>query len=112
MKWLFIAFPSILVIFCIGANELSFNNISNKKQRESYEACIRLKRKAPYFNLKCEHLLDNIHYIDTNINKKENINKGVKVLSIYESRTRKVNKSEEIILKNMLEKLLSKSNKI
>ena len=108
MKWLFISLASILLILCIGSNELSSNDNLNREQRESYEACIRLKRKAPYFNLKCEHLLDNIHYIET-INRNENKYNGVKVLSIYESNTRKVNKSEEMKLRTLIEKISSRN---
>ena len=59
MKWLFIALPIILLMFIISSNELSSNSFLNNEQSDSYKACIKLKRKAPYFNLKCEHLLNN-----------------------------------------------------
>ena len=104
MKWLFLILPTTLLIILIGSSKLSSNNILNVEQRESYEACKRLKSKAPYFNLKCEHLLDNIPNIQ-HVNRKGSNNSGVKTLSIYESNTRKVNKREEIKLRDFIRKL-------
>ena len=89
MKRLFIALPTILLMILIGSSELSSNSNLNIEKRESYEACIRLKNKAPYINLKCEHLLGTI----PNIINVGNI-KGIRTLSGYESNTRKVNKSD------------------
>ena len=111
MKWFFFALPSLFFIFCIGNNEFSSNTDLSQEIRESYQACIKLKIKAPFFNLKCEQILDNISYIETNDGKNININKGVKVLSIYESSTRKVKKSEEIKLRNLIAQL-SNRNKL
>ena len=109
MKWPFIAFPTLLLMFCLGSNEMSSNTKIIKEQRESYEACIRLRKKAPYFNLNCERL---IPIIETTINKIEiNNNKGIKTLSEYESSTKKVSKTEEIKLRNLLLRL-SRTNKL
>ena len=109
MKWPFIAFPTLLLMFCLGSNEMSSNTNIIKEQRESYEACIRLRKKAPYFNLNCERL---IPIIETTINKNEiNNNKGIKTLSEYESSTKKVSKTEEIKLRNLLLRL-SRTNKL
>ena len=106
MKWLFIALPTILFMILIGSSELSSNSNLNIEKRESYEACIRLKSKAPYINIKCERLLGTI----PNIIKVGNI-KGIKTLSGYESITRKVNKSEENKLRHFIKKL-SNQNKL
>jgi hypothetical protein len=96
MKWLFFALPIILLMLMIGSNELSSND---KEKKESYEACIKLKKKAPYFNLKCEHLLP--------LPKSINIagNKNIKTLYINESNIRKVSKIEENKLKKLMQKL-------
>ena len=111
MKWLFFSFPLILLLLCIENNGLSSNHTLNEEKRESYEACMRLKRKASYFNLKCEHLLDNIHFTNSNnnVNKNININKGVKNLPRYESNTRKLNKMEEIKLRNLIAHLSTRN---
>ena len=108
MKWLFFVLPTTLFIILLGSSKLSSNNILNVEQRESYEACIRLKSKAPYFNLKCEHLLDNIPNIQ-HVDSKESNNSGVKTLSIYESNTRKVNKSQEKKLRDFIRKLTNQN---
>ena len=104
MKWLFIALPITLLMFIIGSNELSSND---KEKKESYEACIKLKRKAPYFNLKCEQLLP----FPKAINHYKNVNKNIKTLYINESNVRKVNKIEENKLKRLMQKL-SNGNKL
>ena len=104
MKWLIIALPTILLVILVGRSELSSNNNLNIERRESYEACIRLKNKAPYFNLKCERLLGKI----PNIINVGNIN-GLKTLSRYESTTRKVNKSEETKLRHFIQMLYNQN---
>ena len=98
MKWLFFALPIILLMFIIGSNELSSND---KEKKESYEACIKLKKKAPYFNLKCEHLLP----LPKAINHDNSGNKNIKTLYINESNIRKVSKIEENKLKKLMQKL-------
>ena len=102
MKWPFIALPIMFLMFIIGSNELSSNDRENK---ESYEACIRLKKKAPYFNLNCEHLLP----LQKSINQSGN--KNIKTLYINESNIRKVSKIEESKLKKLMKKL-SNENKL
>ena len=109
MKWLFIALPILMLKFFIGSNELSSKNNIIIEKRESYDACIRLRNKAPYFNLKCERLLDKVPIIET-VNKKDrNNNNGVITLSTYELNTRKVSKGEENKLRNLIQKLSSKN---
>ena len=105
MKWLFIALPSILIILLLGSSELSSNTNLNVEQRESYEACVKIKRKAPFFNLNCEHLLGNLPNIKNDVFKTD-----IKTLPTYESATRRVNGFEELKLKNFI-KRLSKQNK-
>ena len=100
MKWLFFALPIILLMLMIGSNELSSND---KEKKESYEACIKLKKKAPYFNLKCEHLLP----LPKAINHYKSGNKNIKTLYINESNIRKVSKIEENKLKKLMQKLSS-----
>ena len=103
MKWLFIAFPTILFMICIGSNEMSSNYDLNKEKRESYEACIRLVNKAPFFNLNCESLLERIPIFETTLNKNTINIMGIKVLSMYDSKTRRVSLSEEIKLRHLFQ---------
>ena len=110
MKWLFIAFPTILFMLCIGGNEMSSNYYLSKEKRESYEACIKLVNKAPFFNLNCESLIDRIPNFETALNKNVINNKGIKFLSIYDYSTKKVSLSEEIKLRKLFRNL-SDSNK-
>ena len=110
MKWLFIALPIILLMFIISSNELSSNSFLNNEQSDSYKACIKLKRKAPYFNLKCEHLLNN-PLTPEKARKKETKNISFKTLSLAELSTRKVNKIEEIKLRKLMLSL-SNENKL
>ena len=111
MKWLFIALPTIFIMFLIGSNEMSSINNLDKEQRESFEACISLRRKAPYFNLNCERLLDRVPIVETSINKNKIGNNDIKTLSIYDSETRKVDKNEEIKLRKLVERLFN-TNKL
>ena len=91
---------SIIYIFIIGSNAYTSSNLlSLKEQEESYLACKSLKSKAPYLKLNCENLSPrHIEELKTNEN-------GVKILLNADTGTRKVNKSEEIKLKNLIKKL-------
>ena len=111
MKSLAIALSIVYLIFTIGSNELSSsNNIALKEKRESYMACIRLKIKAPNLNLNCENLLENFPFQETeNVNDSNLRTPGVKILSTDEAVTRKVNKSEELKLRNLIKKLSSEN---
>ncbi len=100
------------LIFGIQNNNLlSINNNINEERKESYEACIKLRRKAPNLNLKCEKLIE-INKNNKNNNENDEINNTeIKTLSIDESVTRKVNKSQEKKLRNLIRKL-SNENKL
>ena len=100
------------LIFGIQNNNLlSNNNNINEERKESYEACLKLRSKAPNLNLKCERLIENIiNNRKTNENDEIN-NTEIKTLSLDESVTRKVNKSEEKKLRNLIKKL-SNENKL
>ena len=91
---------SIIYIFIIGSNAYTSSNLlSLKEQEESYLACKSLKSKAPYLKLNCENLSPrHIEELKTNEN-------GLKILLNTDTGTRKVNKSEEIKLKNLIKKL-------
>ena len=112
MKSFVIALPILFILFIMVSNALSSSNpILIKERYESYQACIRLRAKAPNLNLKCENILENIPG-SGKIVKKEGINNsGVKILSNEVTVTRKVNKSEEIKLRNLIKKL-SNENKL
>ena len=104
MKLLTFALPIIFFMFIIGSNSKPFSNIVliNEK-RESYRACLRLKKNAPNLNLKCEKLKENI-----NLEETQHIH--IKFLSPVETETRKVNKEEEIKLRKLIKNLYKGNN--
>ena len=111
MKPFVIALPILFILFIMVSNALSSSNpILIKERIESYHACIRLRAKAPNLNLKCDNILDNIPGSGKNTKKEGINNSGVKILSNEVTITRKVNKSEEIKLRNLIKKL-SNENK-
>ena len=111
MKSFVIALPILFLLLIMVSNALSSSNpILIKEKIESYQACIRLRAKAPSLNLKCENILDNIPMSGKIVKQEGRNNSGVKFLSNEVTTTRKVNKSEEIKLRNLIKKL-SNENK-
>ena len=100
----------IAILFIFMAYRITSNAMPNfleneaKEKKEAYEACNRLRIKAPYLNLKCEKLKESPK-------KKEKVFKitGMKLLSVEDANTKKVNKSQEIKLRNLLHKLASEN---
>ena len=108
MKYIVIALQIIFLILIFGSNALSFTNTKLINERmESYEACIRLRNKAPSLKLNCENLKENISSEKAII--KETHYAGIKLLSSMEAETRKVNKSQENKLRNLIRKLANES---
>ena len=107
MKSFFFSFVILVLLFIIGCNAFSSNILLTKERRESYQACIKLRNKAPNLNLKCENLLEKTH--STEAEREVTNNTGVKFLSDSVVSTRKVNKSEEIKLRNLIKKLTSEN---
>jgi hypothetical protein len=102
---------TFLILGIQNNNLLSINNTINEERKESYEVCIKLRKKAPNLNLRCERLIEN-HIINKKINENDEINNTeIKTLSLDESVIRKVNKSEETKLRNLIKKL-SNENKL
>ena len=102
MKSFAIALSIIFVLFIIGSNAFTSSNLlKRKEQEESYLACKNLKKKAPYLKLNCENLAPK----KIEEEELENNNSGVKILQTVDAGTRKVNKSEEIKLRNLINKL-------
>ena len=101
MKSLAIALSLIFIISIIGSNAFTSSNFLRlKEQQESYIACKSLKSKAPYLKLNCENLAPK------KVVKMENAQlSNIKILQNHETETRKVNKSEEIKLRNLIRKL-------
>jgi len=98
----FLALSIIFVVFIIGSNAFTSSNLlKRKEQEESYLACKNLKMKAPYLKLNCENLAPK----KIEEEELENNNSGVKILQTVDAGTRKVNKSEEIKLRNLINKL-------
>ena len=109
MKSFVIALQIILCILIFGSNALSFTNTKLINDRmESYEACVRLRNKAPSLKLNCENLKENINSEEVNI--EETNHSGIKLLSSTEAETRKVNKSQEMKLRNLIKKLSHESS--
>ena len=105
MKSLAIALSIIFIMFIIGSNALTSSNLLKlKEQQESYLACKSLKSRAPYLKLNCENLAPKLsekcHNPDVS---------SIKILRTYETETRKVNKSEEMKLRNLMRKLRSEN---
>ena len=105
MKSIVIALSLIFIVFTLGSNALTSSNLSRfKEQQESYLACKSLKSKAPYLKLNCENLAPKLQ------EKRDNPEyTNIKILPTYETETRKVNKSEEMKLRNLIRKLRSES---
>ena len=101
MKSIVIALLLIFIVFTIGSNAFTSSNLLRlKEQQESYQACKSLKSKAPYLKLNCENLAPK------KFSQSENAeNSNIKILQNHETETRKVNKSEEIKLRNLIMKL-------
>ena len=101
MKSIAIALSLIFIISIIGSNAFTSSNFLRlKEQQESYIACKSLKSKAPYPKLNCENLAPK------KVVKMENAQlSNIKILQNHETETRKVNKSEEIKLRNLIMKL-------
>ena len=78
------------------------NLLSLKEQEESYLACKSLKRKAPNLKLNCEKLIPKKVEEAKEI---QNINSEIKILRTSDTGTRKINKIEEIKLRNLIWKL-------
>ena len=105
MKFLAFALSLIFIVFIIGSNALTSSNLLKvKEQQESYLACKSLKSKAPYLKLNCENLAPKI----PEKNQKTELS-SIKILRTYETETRKVNKSEEMKLRNLMRKLRSQN---
>ena len=112
MKFPIIPLSIVFIIFEIVNNSFSSSNaILIEERKESYEACVRIRNKAPNLKLKCEDLLEGIVTNEENEQKEENSNIEIKTLIINENNTRKVNKSEEIKLRKLIQKL-SNGNKL
>ena len=108
MKLIVIALQIILCMLIFGSNALSFTNTKLINERmESYEACVRLRNKAPSLKLNCNILKENI--ISEEVNIKKSYHAGIKLLSSIEAETRKVNKSQENKLRNLIRKLANES---
>ena len=101
MKSIAIALSLIFIISIIGSNAFTSSNFLRlKEQQESYIACKSLKSKAPYLKLNCDNLAPK------KVVKMENAQlSNIKILQNHETETRKVNKSEEIKLRNLIRKL-------
>ena len=87
-------------MFIIWSNSFTSSNLLKiKEQEESYLAYKDLKRKAPNLKLNCENLAPKKLQ---EIEETKNSNNGVKILTTCETGTRKVNKSEEAKLRNLI----------
>ena len=103
MKLIAIALSIIFIVLIIGSNAFTSSNLlSLKEQEESYLACKSLKRKAPNLKLNCEKLIPKKVEEAKEI---QNINSEIQILRTSDTGTRKINKIEEIKLRNLIWKL-------
>ena len=98
MKWYMHVFILILYHIFIGRCDLPFDFVSKNQKEQSYKACTDLKRKAPFIKLNCEKILESLTSIESS--KNEN---GIQTLSRQNSETRKVNQSQEIKLRHLIQ---------
>ena len=105
MKWLIYIFTFILYQIFIGQCDLPLSESLKQQQKESFEACMAIKRKAPFINLNCHKILESMSNIKTALNEEN----GIKTLSKDDFETRKVNEREEIKLRKLLMKLYSEN---
>ena len=105
MKQLAIALSIVFIIFNLGSNAFTSSNLLKlKEQHESYLACKSLKKKTTYLKLNCEKKKKKKE-------QSEHIEeKGIKILK-NEANIRKVNKIEEIKLKNLIKELTSENER-
>ncbi len=90
----------------------SLNNIS-KEEEESFNACLQLKIQAPYLNLDCEKIITNKNSNEENQKlfygnlRKEKTNQNIKTITLEDIKrsTKKINKTDEMKLKNLIRKL-------
>ena len=109
MKFYIITFSLIFVVL-VNFKLSSSNIIIKEKNSDSYKACIRLREKAPYFNLKCEKLKQEVANDTENIALKiERDESKIRFLSLDKTETRKVNEKQENKLKIYLQKLSKES---
>ena len=109
MKQIAIALSILFIIVTIGSNALSSNRVLIQDRRESYQACMRLRTKAPYLKLNCENLLEPPY--QKKVDKNDIINPGVKQLPKEEVVTRKVGQREQARLRKLLQKLVNEKRK-
>ena len=103
MRKYVIAFVIIYTAYIITSNAMpNFLDNLTQEQTEAYEACNRLRIKAPYLNLKCEKIKE-----PKNKNGETYETQNIKLLSSDDTITRKVNKYQEIKLRNLIAKLAS-----
>ena len=103
MKLIAIALSIIFIVLIIGSNAFTSSNLLRlKEQEESYLAFKSLKRKAPNLKLNCEKLIPKKVEEAKEI---QNINSEIKILRTSDTGTRKINKIEEIKLRNLIWKL-------
>ena len=87
------------------------NNIT-KEEEESLNACLQLKIQAPYLNLDCEKIInknsneENQKLFSRNL-RKEKTNQNIKTITLEDIKrsTKKINKTDEMKLKNLIRKL-------
>lgn len=109
-----ILIPVSLIILVLS--NTSFNKISEKKEK-SLNACLKLKKQAPFLNLNCENILENNLYEQernnftiikiNNLRKKENFTHNFRTISFEDikANTKKINATDEKRLRKLIKQL-------
>ena len=107
-----ILIPVCLIILVLS--NTSFNKISEKKEK-SLNACLKLKKQAPFLNLNCENILENNLYEQenftiikiNNLRKKENFTHNFRTISFEDikANTKKINATDEKRLRKLIKQL-------
>ena len=98
---------SVLFIFFNTPSSLNVKMIKERIELDSYLDCIKLRIKAPTFNLRCENILDNFNSNKEKVKhvKDKTNKKGIKMLTKEVAHFRKVEKNEENKLRHLYKKL-------
>jgi len=109
LKFYIITF-SLLFVVLVNFKLSSSYTIIKGKSNDSYNAYIRLREKAPYFNLKWENIKEEVENDRKNIDlKNESNDNKIRFLSSDKTKTRKVNEKQENKLKIYLQKLTNEN---
>ena len=99
----------LICLIIIVFSNTSSNELTEEKE-QSLNACRKLKKQAPYLNLKCENIIEDNNSEQNkvkNLRKKENIKQQFRTISFEDikANTKKINATDEKRLRNLIRQL-------